>query len=90
MSIVKDKNNWEPLFSIISKKDGWHITHGFEYVTEDLISECNIIVTPQSDNGNKNYILPFISNDESDMVQLGTALVEKIWNNMVISIAKTV
>lgn len=90
LSIVKDKNNWEPLFSIISKKDGWHITHGFEYVTEDLISECNIIVTPQSDNGNKNYILPFISNDESDMVQLGTALVEKIWNNMVISIAKTV
>lgn len=88
LSIVRDKKNWEPLFSIISRKDGWHITHGFKYVTEELISECNITVTSQSEIGNIEYILPFISNNDTDMVQLGVTLIKKIWNNIVVSKAK--
>jgi len=88
LSIVRDKKNWEPLFSIISRKDGWHITHGFKYVTEELISECKITVTSQSEIGNIEYILPFISNNDTDMVQLGVTLIKKIWNNIVVSEAK--
>ena len=89
LSIVKDKINWEPLFSIISRKDGWQITHGFEYLTDDLISEYNIIITPHIETGNTEYLLPLVSNNDTDMVQIGVALVEKIWNHMVISTTKT-
>ena len=43
LSIIKDKISWEPLFSVISRVDGWHITCGLEYVSEDLIQRFKMI-----------------------------------------------
>jgi hypothetical protein len=54
LSIIKDKISWEPLFSVISRADGWHITHGSDHITEKIkqafgiISKDNIWVVPKS------------------------------------------
>lgn len=70
LSIIKDKISWEPLFSVISRADGWHITHGSDHITEKIkqafgiISKDNIWVVPKS--------------TEKDMIQTCSSLLLEI------------
>ena len=71
LSIVKDKINWEPLFSIISRKDGWHIEKGDEYLTETIMADLNIRKIAE-----KEFLVPTV--ESHDMIQTGTEIIDKI------------
>lgn len=71
LSIVKDKVNWTPLFSIISRKDGWHIINGDEYLTESIISDFKI-----QEKAEMDFLIP--ADENRDMIQTGVEIIEKI------------
>lgn len=71
LSIIKDKIHWEELFSVISRKDGWHIIVGFEYITEDIKTEFNIQKISEGES-----LVPKSNN--RDMVQICVELMEKV------------
>ncbi len=74
LSIVKDKIHWEPIFSVISRKNGWYIDSGYDLLTEDIKSDFNIQVIQRQ---MKNMIL--VPNDKNqDMVQLCIDLMERV------------
>lgn len=71
LSIVKDKNHWEPLFSVVSRKDGWHITEGADYISEAIRSEFGIHITNE-----RELLLPI--DNKHDMVELCVGLLEQV------------
>lgn len=70
LSIVKDKKHWEELFSVKSRGDGWHITKGFELLTENIKSKFSI-----QENKQEFVIL---KEEERDMVQICVDLMIEI------------
>jgi hypothetical protein len=76
ISIVKDKIHWEPVFSVISRKNGWYIDRGFDLLTEDIISDFNIQVIPNQEENNNKILVPIDKN--RDMVQLGIDIIERV------------
>ena len=75
LSIVKDKKHWETLFSVVSKKDGWHIVFGQHYLTEKLWSEFNIIK-----GDNDDLIIP--KSEDKDMITMCSELIVKVYDNI--------
>lgn len=75
LSIVKDKIHWEPMFSIISRKTGWHIILGQEYLTEKLWLDFNI---QKSDNN--NLLIPKCN--DKDMIAVCSELIIKVYDNI--------
>lgn len=71
LSIVNDKVHWEPIFSVISRKDGWHVICGINYITEDLQKEFRTRPLPE-----ENSLL--IPTDKRDMVRICIDLMEKV------------
>ena len=71
LSIVKDKIHWVPLFSIISRKDGWHIVKGVEHLTESILSDFKI-----QEKAEMDYLVPVDEN--CDMIQMGVKILEEI------------
>lgn len=72
LSIVKDKIHWEPLFSVISRKDGWHIILGQCYITEDIKNDFKI----QQIN-DQDYLVPISIN--RDMIQVCADLIIRVF-----------
>ena len=69
---MKDKKNWESVFSIISRKDGWHVVYGDELLSNAICSELNV---SKADDNNENIILP---SENNDMIMTGVNLLESI------------
>lgn len=76
LSIVKDKQHWEPLFSVISRKNGWYITTGQQYLTEELLSKFNIQNTDSD-----NLLMPKC--DDKDMIEMCSELIVKVYDNII-------
>ena len=74
LSIVKDKIHWDPMFSVISRKDGWHIIAGFEYLTDEIVADFK--VQRINNQGNEEMLVPIDPN--RDMIKLGIELFDKI------------
>ena len=72
LSIVKDKTHWEPLFSVISRKDGWHIILGQCYITEDIKNDFKI----QQIN-DQECLVPISIN--RDMIQVCAYLIIRVF-----------
>lgn len=72
LSVVKDKKNWESVFSIISRKDGWHVVYGDELLSNAICSELNV---SKADGNNEYIILP---SENNDMIMTGVNLLESI------------
>lgn len=72
LSIVKDKTHWEPLFSVISRKDGWHIILGQCYITEDIKNDFKI----QQIN-DQECLVPISIN--RDMIQVCADLIIRVF-----------
>ena len=75
LSIVKDKIHWEPLFSIISRKDGWHIILGQCYITKDIKNDFKIQLINDQD-----YLVPISTN--RDMIQVCADLIIRVFNGI--------
>lgn len=75
LSIVKDKIHWEPLFSVISRKAGWYIVLGEEYLTDELRLEFDI-----QEADNNNLMIPKCS--DKDMIAVCTELIIKVYDNI--------
>lgn len=71
LSLVKDKVHWEPLFSMVCRKDGWHITLGWERLTEDARKELGAIQL-----GSDDLLIPLST--QKDMVEMGCELMEQM------------
>lgn len=71
LSIIKDKISWDPIFSVISRVDGWHITRGAEIITEEIKQRFNII------SADKTMIVP--KSTEIDMIEMCSSLLLEIW-----------
>ena len=75
LSIIKDKIHWDPMFSVISRKDGWYVVLGGEYLTTEIRSEFNVHSISETE-----YLIP--KRDDLDMVQICVNLFERISNNI--------
>ena len=75
LSIIKDKIHWDPMFSVISRKDGWHVVGGGEYLTAEIRSEFNVHNISETD-----FLIP--KKNDLDMVQICVNLFERISNNL--------
>ena len=75
LSIVKDKIHWEPVFSVISRKDGWHIIKGSELLTEDDKAGFKIIEQPE----NHFVVVP---DEKQDMIETCKAIMSHISNSL--------
>lgn len=62
LSIVKDKVNWEPVLSVISKVDKWCIIEGSNILTDSLKNKFDII--------DENGVFVLKSSKEKDMVEI--------------------
>lgn len=69
--IVKDKINWSPLFGVISRKDGWHVIHGMEYITEEIRSEFGVQILSEQE-----LLIPH--DNKRDMIQVCVELIKKV------------
>ncbi len=78
LSIVKDKTHWEKLFSVISRKDGWHILEGSQLLTEDMKSKFNI----QKIIDNKKTVFLIPTDENVDKVQICIELMKSIYNSI--------
>ena len=63
------------MFSVISRKDGWHVVLGGEYLTAEIRSEFNVHSISETE-----YLIP--KRDDLDMVQICVNLFERISNNI--------
>ena len=75
LSIVKDKINWDPMFSVVSRRDGWHVVFGGELLTAEIRSEFNAYSISETE-----FLIP--KQDNLDMVQICVNLFERISNNL--------
>ena len=75
LSIVKDKINWDPMFSVVSRRDGWHVVFGGELLTAEIRSEFNAYIISETE-----FLIP--KQDNLDMVQICVNLFERISNNL--------
>ena len=75
LSIVKDKINWDPMFSVVSRRDGWHVVLGGEHLTAEIRSEFNVYSISETE-----FLIP--KQDDLDMVQICVNLFERIYNNL--------
>lgn len=71
LSLVKDKVHWDPLFSMVCRKDGWHITWGRERLAEDTRKEFRATQLAEDD---LLIPLPHLK----DLVETGCELMEKM------------
>lgn len=71
LSLVKDIVHWEPTFSMVCHKDGWHITLGSNRLTEDACKELGAVVL-----GDNDLLIP--SSSHKDLVETGCELMEKL------------
>ena len=70
LSLVKDKVHWEPTFSMVCRKDGWHVTLGRDRLTEDTCLELGAIPL-----GDGSLLIPLSAH--KDLVETGCELMEK-------------
>ena len=69
LSLVKDKVHWEPTFSMVCRKDGWHITLGQERLSEAGCLKLGAILL-----GDDDLLIPL--SDHQDLVKTGCKLME--------------
>lgn len=70
LSLVKDKVHWEPTFSMVCRKDGWHVTLGRGRLTEDTCKELGAMHL-----GDDDLLIPLAAH--KDLVEMGCELMEK-------------
>lgn len=63
LTVLEDKINWKGLFSLISRKDGWHIIDGENYITEEMVKQYHLMK-----DSSGNFLLR--PDDENDMVEI--------------------
>lgn len=71
LSLVKDKVHWESTFSMVCRKDGWHVTLGRDKLTEDTCKELGA-----KQLGDNDLLIPWTS--YRDQVETGCELMEQI------------
>lgn len=74
LSIVYDKIHWMPFFSVISRKDGWHITCGLEEYLTKIQSEFEVQKITDTD-----YLV--LTDKSCDMIQVCVKLIEIVSNS---------
>ncbi len=75
LCIVKDKVHWEHLFSVTSRKDGWHVIDGKELLTKEILTFFGI-------DDSKGNVCVVASDENRDMVQVCVDLFEKVENQI--------
>lgn len=75
LSIVKDKIQWKPLFSVLSNKNGWLITLGQEHLTDELKTKFKIFT---SEDG----CLMMPQSDDKDMIQICAELIIEVYEQL--------
>lgn len=63
LTVLEDKINWKSFFSLISRKDGWHITEGENYITEELEKQYHL-----TKDASGNFLLQ--PDKENDMIKI--------------------
>ena len=73
LSLVKDKKEWIPYFSVISRHDGWHVMEGSQYLSEDIKKDLCIEKISDSD-----FRVP--QSPHKDMIQTCVDLIERVFD----------
>ena len=69
LSLVKDKVHWAPTFSMVCRRDGWHITLGRGRLTEGTCQKLGATLLADD-----SLLIPLSAH--KDLVEMGCELME--------------
>ncbi|MBR3980074.1 MAG: DUF262 domain-containing protein [Bacteroidales bacterium] len=80
--IRKSENDWDWKFAMQSKRDGWHIDFGAEFISEEM--KRSLKLTSYTD-AKESLHFKAERRTEMDMVELGTKIIQGVCENIVSS-----
>ena len=80
--IRKSEKDWNKKFAMQSRKDGWHIDFGTEFITEEIARKLKLIRCTEE---KEELHFKAERSPEMDMVELGAEIIQGVYENIVSS-----